>query len=163
MTYFRFYQIPVGRSCLLISCLINSYTIQFLYLCNSLKYMLREFSANFVMPTILKRTTLSKNVWKPNIINQVTSANKNVHRNFIEYKVNNRTQELIQSDTIRSTSSLQHQRERQTNTRKQPQSKQTASRVGNSFPKKWELCYPNLSEYIINLRNCSKRNIGSNN
>ena len=22
---------------------------------------------------------------------------------------------------------------------------------GNSFPKRWELCYPNLTEYIINL------------
>ena len=48
------------------------------------------------------------------------------------------------TDIIRSTSSPQQQSERQTNTIKQPQNEQMASRVGNSFLKRWQLCYPNL-------------------
>ena len=26
--------------------------------------------------------------------------------------------------------------------------------VGNPFPKRWQFCYPNLTEYIYNLHNC---------
>ena len=50
-------------------------------------------------------------------------------------------QELIQSDLP------QLQRERQTNTIKLPQTEQMASRAGNSFLKRWQLCYPKLTEY----------------
>ena len=57
------------------------------------------------------------------------------------------------TDTMRSTPSPQHRRERQTNTIKQPQNDQTVSRVGNSFPKKWELSYIKLTKYIISLHN----------
>ena len=62
-------------------------------------------------------------------------------------KVNKRTRG---TDIVRSTSSLQQQREKQTNTIKQAQNEQRASRIGNSFPKRWVLCYPKLTEYIIN-------------
>ena len=37
---------------------------------------------------------------------------------------------------------------------KQPQNEQMASRDGNSFPKTWQLSYPNLTESIFNLHNC---------
>ena len=30
---------------------------------------------------------------------------------------------------------------------------------GNLFPKRWQLCYPNLTEYIFNLHNCLNKNI----
>ena len=58
------------------------------------------------------------------------------------------------TETIRSTSSSPHQRERPTNSITQPQIEQMASRVGSLFPKRWQLCYPNLTEkYINELRN----------
>ena len=65
------------------------------------------------------------------------------------HKVNRCTQELI-----RSTSSSKHQRERQTNSLKQPRKEQIASRADNLYPKRWQLCYPNLTEYILFLHNC---------
>ena len=58
------------------------------------------------------------------------------------------------TDKIRSTSSPQHKKERQTNTIKQPQNGQMRSKVGNTFPKMWRLCYPDLTEYILNVHNC---------
>ena len=64
---------------------------------------------------------------------------------FVYYKVNKWMQVQIQSDPHQA----QHQRERQTNTIKQPQNEQKASRFGNPFQKKkWQLCYLNLTEYI---------------
>ena len=57
------------------------------------------------------------------------------------FKVNKRSG----TDTIRSTSSPQHQWERLTNTVKQPIREQTAS---HSFPKRWELCYVSLKTLL---------------
>ena len=61
-------------------------------------------------------------------------------------RVNKRTQELILSDPHPAPNSKE---KKQTNTIKQLQNEQIASRIGNSFTKRWELCYPNLAKYII--------------
>ena len=66
------------------------------------------------------------------------------------------TQKLIQSEPHQAPNT--RQRERQTDTIKQSQNEWMASKVGSSFPKNWQLCYPNLIEYILNLRNCKKEN-----
>ena len=58
------------------------------------------------------------------------------------------------TDTIRSTSSSQHQRERQTNTIKPPQKNRWQAELVNPFPKRWQLCYPKLTEYIFNIHSC---------
>ena len=42
---------------------------------------------------------------------------------------------------------------KQTNTIKQPQEEQMASRVGNPFPKRRQLSYINLTKYKFNLHN----------
>ena len=55
------------------------------------------------------------------------------------------------TDTIRSTLSSQHQREKQTNTIKQPQKDRwhadPAALFKKKKKKKWQVCYPNLTEY----------------
>ena len=48
-------------------------------------------------------------------------------------------------------------KEKTENKTKQPQHEQMVSRVGNSIPQRWELCKPNFTEFIINLR--LKKNI----
>ena len=70
---------------------------------------------------------------------------------YLNYKtyfsaVNKWTQELIQSDPHQV---LNTNWERQANTIKQPQNEQIARRFGNSFPNRWQLCYPNSTEYIL--------------
>ena len=55
------------------------------------------------------------------------------------------------TDTTDPHQAPQHQRERQT--LKESQNEQTAGRTGNCFPKQWKLCYPNLTEYKLNLHN----------
>ena len=57
------------------------------------------------------------------------------------------------TDTIRSTSSSQYQRERQTNTIKQSQMNRWQTALTTLSPKRWQLCYQNLTKYIYNLRN----------
>ena len=52
------------------------------------------------------------------------------------------------TDSIRSTSSSQNQRESQTSTIKQLQNEHMESRGGNPFPTWCQLCYPNSTEYL---------------
>ena len=33
--------------------------------------------------------------------------------------------------------------------------------VGNFFPKRWQVCDPNLSEYILNKHKCQKKTLQS--
>ena len=67
---------------------------------------------------------------------------------------NKTTSELSRNRYNQIHNKPQHQRERETNTIQQPQNEQMSSRVGNNFQKRWQLCYPNIIEYILNLHNC---------
>ena len=71
----------------------------FLYLCKSLKCMLREFSANFChvhnFKTFVDRLYSVRMYEDQNMISQVISANKNVYRNSIKYKPFNKKQEFL--------------------------------------------------------------------
>ena len=76
-------------------------------------------------------------------------------------KVNKLTQELIQSDSHQFLKMLNikvndrhiqlysHKKKK-----KKKKKKKLASRVGSLHPKRRQLCYPNLVEYIFNWHNC---------
>ena len=72
--------------------------------------------------------------------------------------VNNWTQELIQSETHQVLTIKGKESKMQLHSHKK---QQLASRDGSSYLKRWQLCYPNLTEYIIylNLHNYSKKKI----
>ena len=61
-------------------------------------------------------------------------------------KIIKSVQELIQSDL--------HQAPNTKGKDRQINKAATKLTDGNSFSKRWELYYPNLTEYIINLHNC---------